>query len=108
MAGSEHAKCVIEGCTKIRVKEQMCTAHYNEKHGIVKKRGPISGKKRKYTKRKKTKRTYKKRAIKPDEEPEVLSEQIADKATGLIKIRDSILDSIQIIKGEFKKIEAMI
>jgi hypothetical protein len=34
-----HRTCEIEGCEKFAVKERKCTRHYNEAHGIVKKRG---------------------------------------------------------------------
>jgi hypothetical protein len=36
---AEHLECEHEGCEKIRVKERLCTRHYNKKHGIVKRKG---------------------------------------------------------------------
>ncbi len=45
-----HRTCSVEGCKKYVVKEGKCTRHYNEAHGIVKKRGnPNLGKAKKTT-----------------------------------------------------------
>ncbi len=39
MATTEDRKCKITGCGKYKVKEGMCTRHYNEQHGIIKRIG---------------------------------------------------------------------
>jgi hypothetical protein len=32
--GMSHKLCIVEGCTKLQVKDHLCTTHYREKHGV--------------------------------------------------------------------------
>ena len=102
MAGSKHAICIIDSCTKVRVKEQMCTRHYNEKHGIVKKAGPVLGKKQK----KRT--TYKKNRKAREYSKKEKTVRVDPQQSRLSQIPGLIKQNIEIIKEKLAEVEALI